>query len=125
MRFLLTLLLVISTFFSSAQINKDSLLIVLLDKSKDTSSRLEALRQYVTNDFLYANPDSAIQIAKMGIDLAEKAEFKNEIAFGFYCLGVANNYLGKTDDAIRYQNQSLEISKGCLLYTSPSPRDRG
>ena len=88
------------------------MLIVLLDKSKDTSSRLEALRQYVTNDFLYANPDSAIQIAKMGIDLAEKAEFKNEIAFGFYCLGVANNYLGKTDDAIRYQNQSLEISKG-------------
>ena len=46
MRLLLTFLLVISFLFSSAQINKDSLLIILLDETKDTSIRLEALYQY-------------------------------------------------------------------------------
>ncbi len=79
MKFLLTLLLTVFYIFSSAQINKDSLFILLLDESKDATKRLEALRQFATNDFLYSNPDSAIQLAKIGLDLAKSEKMKNEM----------------------------------------------
>jgi hypothetical protein len=65
MKLLLTLLLVISSFVSSAQINKDSLLIILQDESKDTTIRLEALRQYCTNDILIKKFEKGIEGEKM------------------------------------------------------------
>jgi len=111
MRLLLIFILLNSAILSSAQINKDSLLIILQDEAKETTPRLEALRHYCTNDFLYENPEQAIQLSKMGIDLARGKELKNEMAFGWYCMGVANNNLGKTDDAILFQNKSIELSQ--------------
>ena len=52
MRHLLGILMVFSFFFTSAQINKDSLLIILQYESIDTSIQLEAIRQhYMVDDF--------------------------------------------------------------------------
>lgn len=68
MRLLLTLLLVISSFFSSAQINNDSLSTIMQDGSKDTTIRLEAFRQYLTNDSLSSNNEKEIGAKKMRND---------------------------------------------------------
>ncbi|MFK7771824.1 MAG: winged helix-turn-helix domain-containing protein [Saprospiraceae bacterium] len=52
MRLLLSLLFVSLFFFSSAQINKDSLLIILQDESHDTTIQLAALEEYCMNEVL-------------------------------------------------------------------------
>lgn len=111
MKFLFTLLLTFSYVFSYAQINKDSLFILLMDETKDASVRLEAFREFASNEILYSHPQDAIQLAKISVELAKRKEFSHDIAFGLFCLGVAHNNLGETEPAILYQNQSIAISQ--------------
>ena len=92
MKLLFTLLLITTSIFTSAQVNKDSIFNFLLDESKDATIRLEAFRQYITNDSLYSNTDSAIQLPKMQVDLAKRKEIKEAHLMnrnmGFFFLGI-------------------------------------
>ena len=40
-------------------------------------------------------------------------------------IGVVRNYSGFQNSVDRVFEEALSVIKGCLLYTSPSPRDRG
>lgn len=111
MKLLLTSILITSSIFSSAQINRDSLLIILLDETRDAVVRLKAFRQICTNNFIYENPERLIELTKMGIELAEEKQLMAEKAFGSYCMGMAHHYIGEVEDAILFQNQSIEISQ--------------
>ena len=49
-------------------------------------------------------------------------QFRYEIETESHDLGITYVYTDDVDNAVQY---CCDVSRDCLLYTSPSPRDRG
>ena len=102
----------------------DSLKLLIQKENKDTAK----IRKLVLLGEVYVrmNNDSALVFYQDAIRLSEKIGFKQgEIqarsSIAYFLLSVKSDYATALD--LYFRNLKMEELTGCLLYTSPSPRD--
>ncbi len=95
----------------NSQHNKDSLWNAWENKNLHDTLRLEAIGLFITEGYLYTNPDSAIFYAKIQLAYAEAKKYDEDITSALNSLGIATYFSGDYNQAIKYFEQSYEIDK--------------
>ena len=96
-------------FSSLAQVNLDSLWNVWDNKAQHDTNRLKAMYEIVRDGYLYLPPDSAIYLAQMQYDLAERAGHKRWMANALNHIGYNHQTQGDYEEALVYFKRSLKI----------------
>lgn len=111
MKLILTLLAFVFLFsICSAQVNKDSLISVVNNPKLADTARINALYDLASKVHLYSNPDSAFYYADRMEVWAQKMNNSKQVARAIMVKGVAMLFLGKTEEADRYLNESAALA---------------
>ena len=94
----------------------DSLDKLLGNKVMQDSTEVKILVA-LAEEYRNTTPDKSLELAKKGLSIAEKNNFSRGIVLCNTILGTIETLRGD------YVQASFHLHKGCLLYTSPSPRD--
>ena len=107
------ILLVSFICLTSAQVlaNTDSLWNVWQNSQNHDTVRLEAIKKYLWDQYMYSNPDSALVIAELQLKFAEKIKNNKYISSAYNSMGVANYVMGNQNEAIRFYDLAYEYSK--------------
>jgi len=95
--------------FAKAQTNLDSLWTVWQDDNRQDTTRLQAIKTFIWDGYMYTQPDSAFYYAQLWYDFAKKSDLKNYMASGVFTQG--NSFLMKGDyvNALMYMQKSLVV----------------
>ncbi len=94
-----------------AQNNIDSLYGVWQDESQSASTRIEAYNAYISEGFLYSNPDSAALLTEKLITFSNKTGNLNGSALGYRLKGIISYRGGDLQKALEYQEIGLEFAE--------------
>ena len=94
-----------------AQTAADSLWNIWTDESKPDTVRLAAMKQFIWNNYLFTNYDSALVLAQMQYDFAKSKGLEKKLADPIQVMGAAYNYKGEHSKAIEHYERSLEMDK--------------
>ena len=98
----------------------------LAERIDDVQSILKISRYYGT---ALMRMNDTIRAGKVLNASYEKAKILQDTTAIVYAVADLGNYynmlLQDHEKAIEFYNKGIELHTGCLLYTSPSPRDRG
>jgi tetratricopeptide (TPR) repeat protein/cbb3-type cytochrome oxidase subunit 3 len=104
----LTLLLIALTPANS-QNKKDSLWKIWKDVSNPDTTRLVAIGHLCSNYYWYSNPDSAVLLADIEYDFAEKQQLKNFMGVALLKKSGAYSFLGEYAVSLFYAQEGLKI----------------
>lgn len=91
--------------------NLDSLYNIWLNNTQDDSSRVAAYKEYIWQEHLFSNPDSAFTLATGIIDFSQQQNYQKGIATGFHLQGVATGLQGNYSSALDYFSNSLKVNE--------------
>lgn len=91
--------------------NTDSLWNIWQNAKMPDTVRLEAIKKYSWDKYMFTNPDSAIVIAKIQLKYAELKGDKKYMSSAFNSIGVANYFLGNQNLAIEAYDKAYILSK--------------
>lgn len=98
------------TFYTHAQINKDSLWNIWSDTSKPDTARLKSIHTIAkSNEYKNNKPDSAFYFAQLQYDFAKKVNNTDYMAKANNTKGVVNMYKGNFSEALDYFDQALQF----------------
>jgi len=104
-------LLLLSLFCLSAQTNLDSLWSVWQDETREDSTRLKALHNFILEGYLFSQPDSALYFAQLQFDFAEAKSMEKQMAKALYTQAKSYYENGNYLNALEYYQHSLSISE--------------
>ena len=111
MRNLLLLLTILIGLNGLANSRLDSLWSVWQDQSIEDTVRLEALKVYGWEKYLYVYPDSTFYYAQMQYDYAKSKGLKKQMASALNSQGVSHYIKGENDLAVEFYNRSLKLQE--------------
>lgn len=100
-------LFVFSCSFSQ---KNDSLLHVYTNSKLHDTLRLEALK-FLSSNLVGNNPDSAILLSRIQIDMAKRLNREVYVSYGYNTLGTAQKNKGENAEALKSYQNALENSK--------------
>lgn len=98
-------------FCANGQTSRDSLLSIWNDKTIADTTRLRALYNACSNDFIYQEPDSVFFLAKEAYAMAERKNLPKESSIALLKMGIANKNTTNYNEATRLFRLSLDISE--------------
>lgn len=106
---LITFLIVVAPFLSAVS-NSDSLLLVWNDHSQTDSLRVTAYKDYIWQDFLWINPDSAFSLASQLIAFGTERKNLHAKAEGYNIQGISWSLRGDSEKAREYFETLLDVA---------------
>ena len=107
---LLLLILTCSTYnILFAQKSKTDSLINELQKAKEDTNKVNFLFN-LSNELIDQHPDSAMNYANQGIELAKKIDYKKGLANCYYSVGIIYKERGEYKIAMEYNQKSLKLN---------------
>ena len=91
--------------------NLDSLYTLWQDQTHPDSMRVQAYEDYISNDYLYSWPDTAVILAEALHAYAKKQHYPIASATGYNLQGIANYVQGNYPQALEYFQKSLAIKE--------------
>ena len=88
--------------------NDSQILLQKIENEKVDSLKVNLYNE-LSSDLIRRNLDSAIQIAKQSVRLAERIDFKNGLAYAYKNVGMGYFYKGEYTDALINWEKSLEV----------------
>jgi signal transduction histidine kinase/DNA-binding LytR/AlgR family response regulator len=111
--FLVSILIIIN--FSPSALNaqsaSDSLWFVWNNQQANDTVRLNALNTLIRNSFLINNPDSAIKLATLQLELGKMSKSERHYGEALSNIGVSSDIIGDYNSAMKNHQQALEIWK--------------
>ena len=95
----------------ASQTKQDSLWNVWNNTNQIDSNRLNAIKDYIINGYLYNNPDSSVYYSELYYEFAKSKGMKKYMFSALNIKGISFYFQSKYDLAIEYYNQALEIQK--------------
>ena len=91
--------------------NPDSLYALWQDQTQADSMRVQAYEDYISNEYLYSWPDTAVILAEALHAYAKKQHYPIASATGYNLQGIANYVQGNYPQALEYFQKSLAIKE--------------
>ncbi len=103
----LLFLFCISQSIISAQSEADSLYTIWQDQSQSDSARVQAYKEYIWDDYLFSNPDSALILAEAMYQFAEEQNYPVAEYQSHTIKSIAYSILGNFPESMDYIQLSL------------------
>jgi len=100
--------------FSQSSLPKntsDSLWAIWMNETEPDSTRVEAIRLFTRDGYLFSQPDSAFFFAQLQYDFAEKNQLAEFMAYALNMQGISLSIRGENDRALIYFFKSLSIQE--------------
>ena len=97
---------------SFSQTNLDSLWMIWSNSNQADSNRLNAIKYFIWDGYLFSQPDSAFYFAQLQYDFAKKKGIKRQMASALNVQGISFILRSNYEKAIYYSSQSLKINLG-------------
>jgi class 3 adenylate cyclase/tetratricopeptide (TPR) repeat protein len=110
-RLILIILISFSGLSLKAQPNLDSLWSIWNDQTQPDSSRLKAMDVFVSEGYLYSQPDSAFYYAQLQYKFAQSKGLKADMADALITQGISFDVRGEYAQALKYYQSSLDINE--------------
>lgn len=105
------ILMSLSNSYGQVTYNMDSLWTIWKNNEVNDSTRIKAMNHISWSGYLFSKPDSAFALAQLQYDLAEKNDFKIQMANAKNTQAVSFYVKGQVDKAIEYFQYCLDIKK--------------
>jgi adenylate cyclase len=107
--FFILVILHSSFVISSAQQNLDSLYAVWQDETQHDSNRVKAYNRYISDGFLYSDPDTAFFLAQNLLRFGEEQPYEKAKAEAYMLMGTSNYSKSDYPQALDYYKRGLKI----------------
>ena len=107
---LLILILSLGNSYSS-QTKQDSLWNVWNNTNQADTNRLNSIKEFIINGYLYNNPDSSIIYTNIYYEFAKSKGLEKHMFSALNLKGISYYFQSKYDLAIKFYNQALVIQK--------------